>query len=163
MRKFHAISFALKHQQPEKFTESTAITHADIWRNDIKFKYDENGKPIEAGFLDWQIARNSSPVLDIVYCIFYCTTKELRSQYYDEFLQIYYESLTLLIRKYVTTLRRLTFRSLKETIWLFIVVQLVLKSRQVFLLRIDDGASFWIRKIRPNLGFNQRLLRILRV
>lgn len=84
-----------------KSFSSTAITHADAWQENIAFKYDENGKPIEAGLLDWQMARVSSPVLDIVYCIFCCTTKELRDEHYDEFLEAYHQSLTLHIRKYV--------------------------------------------------------------
>lgn len=81
--------------------EPVAITHADTWQNNTMFKYDENGKPIEARLLDWQMARIGSPVLDIVYYIFCCTTKELRDTHYDEFLKIYHESLSIHIRKYV--------------------------------------------------------------
>lgn len=87
-----------------KSIDSIAITHADIWQNNTMFKYDESGKPIEVRLLDWQMARCSSPVLDIVYCIFCCATKELRDEHYDEFLKIYHESLSLHIRKYVKTL-----------------------------------------------------------
>lgn len=86
-----------------KSIDSTAITHADAWQENIAFKYDEHGKPIEARLLDWQMARNSSPVLDIVYSIFCCTTKELRDEHYDDFLETYHQSLNLHIRKYVKT------------------------------------------------------------
>lgn len=165
--KFHAISFALKDQQPKKFDELTlnlselyirkndkqlrdyfnmmaksvldalssdadaflrskvtklfekdaidvaadcldiksnepiAVTHADTWQNNTMFKYDENGKPIEVRLLDWQMVRAASPVLDIVYYIFCCTTKQLRDEHYDEFLMTYHGSLSLHIRKYV--------------------------------------------------------------
>lgn len=84
-----------------KSIEPTAIvTHGDTWHSNIMFKYNENGKPIEARLLDWQMARCSSPVLDIVYFIFCCTTKDLRDAHYDEFLKIYHASLSSHIQMY---------------------------------------------------------------
>lgn len=166
--KFHAISFALKDQQPKKFMElilplkevfvrtddvrlgeffllrsksieqilsnendghlltkvkklfetepikvaadcidaeltgpAAVITHGDAWQNNIMFRYDCDGKPTEACFIDWQISRCSSPIIDIVYYMFCCTAKELRDAHYDEFLKIYHESLSTHIRMYV--------------------------------------------------------------
>lgn len=168
LAKFHAISFALKDQQPEKFKElsseltelfvrrevpfmkewynkmmdnifyifsseedadllsklkklretdivdiaydcanmthaesATVISHGDCWQNNIMFKYDTNKKPIEVSLLDWQVSRHSSPIIDIVYFLFICTTKELRDAHYDEFLWIYHNTLSTHIRRYV--------------------------------------------------------------
>lgn len=165
--KFHAISFALKDQQPHKFQQLTSnldelfirrddpklreyflwhietlknvvsgdedahllakvmklfeqhpmdvtancldvksagagsvISHGDAWQNNMMFKYDTNGKPIEFQLIDWQVSRHSSPIIDIVYFMFCCTTKELRDQHYDSFLRIYHESLTNHIQLY---------------------------------------------------------------
>lgn len=165
--KFHAISFALKDQQPDKFNELTSnlsevfvrkdderlgeiinqhsekllkvvsgdkddhlltkvkklcdkglyssatdcleledtefasvIGHGDIWQNNTMFRYEHNGKPIEVCLLDWQTSRHSSPVIDIVYFIFCCTTKTLRDAHYDNFLDTYYESLSEHIKMY---------------------------------------------------------------
>lgn len=162
--KFHAISFALKDQHPEKFNELTSnlsevfisetnvqlryylteqakevfkalsdedellakvkkfyerealdiaadcidlestgfasvITYGDVHQNNILFRNDENGKPIEANFLDWQGVRHSSPILDIAFFIFCSTTKEVRDIHYDEFLNVYHETLTVHIRR----------------------------------------------------------------
>lgn len=164
LAKFHAISFALKSQQPETFNKLTenlsevfisranntlrfylnnqsalvfeavagepdlfakinefyereavdwaadcidndftgpasVISYGDAWQNNIMFKYNGDGKPIEASFLDWQAVRHSSPVIDIAFFIFCCTTKELRDAHYDEFLQIYHDTLSAHIRK----------------------------------------------------------------
>lgn len=164
--KFHAISFALKDQQPDKFHELAAslneifirrddpmlrefflkqsesvlnvvsgakdahllakvkklfetepmnlaadcidlnlsgldgvICHGDAWQNNTMFRYDNDGKPIEISLLDWQISRYSSPIIDIVYYMFCCTTKELRDDHYEEFLKIYHDSLTTHIQR----------------------------------------------------------------
>lgn len=166
LAKFHAISFALKDQQPEKFAELTSnlveiflqaqddvfkqyynnqaksaldtvandddieyytklknffkrdaldimietlnvenigstavIAHGDAWQNNIMFKYDKNGKPIEISLLDWQIARHASPISDLVYFLFCCTTKELRDAHYKDFLQLYHDTLSAHIRR----------------------------------------------------------------
>lgn len=51
--------------------------------------------------LDWQIARYATPVTDLVYYIFCCTTKPLRDQYYEDMLQTYHGSLCELLTRYV--------------------------------------------------------------
>lgn len=78
---------------------ASIITHGDTWQNNTMFWNDNNGKPIDICLLDWQIARHSSPILDIVYYMFICTTKELRDVHYDNFLKTYHESLTIHIRR----------------------------------------------------------------
>ncbi|XP_031627429.1 uncharacterized protein LOC116343490 isoform X2 [Contarinia nasturtii] len=73
--------------------EATVISHGDTWQNNTMFKYDTNSKPMKVCLLDWQTSRHSSPVIDIVYFIFCCTTKKLREVHYESFLDIYHESL----------------------------------------------------------------------
>lgn len=166
--KFHAISLALKDQQPQKFNELTSnindvfirtditlfvkyykkvvkstleilkdkedahlftkienlfekdannilsdcldleltgfasvISYGDAWQNNMRFRYDENRTPIEVCFLDWQIPCHSSPIIDIVFFMFCCTTKALRDVHYNEFLKVYHQSLSAHIQKYV--------------------------------------------------------------
>lgn len=164
--KFHALSFALKDQQPEKFHElasnlkevfirtenpnfreyynkitkiclgvlneeedvhlieklkklydkdtidvaadcldlettglCSVISYGDAWQNNTMFRCDNTTTPKEVCFLDWQVSRHASPIIDIVYFIFCCTTKELRDDHYERFLNVYHESLSTHIRK----------------------------------------------------------------
>lgn len=79
---------------------ASVISYGDLWQNNTMFKYDDNGKPTEVSFLDWQIPCHSSPIIDIVYFIFCCTTKELRDAHYENFLNVYHESLTAHIQRF---------------------------------------------------------------
>lgn len=165
--KFHAVSFALKEQQPEKFNKLSSlafeqywtmfsesdfgnyykdllkrfitvledekrfdliekfnkvigynivesilglvsseaaepysvICHGDLTVNNTMYSKDEQGKPTGIQLFDWQFTRYSTPVVDLVLYLFCSTTKELRDEYYDEFLRIYYDSLSDLLKR----------------------------------------------------------------
>lgn len=58
-----------------------------------------NKDPSAISLVDWQIARYSSPVLDLLYYMFSATDKELRDKEYHNLLRIYHSSLTDMIRK----------------------------------------------------------------
>lgn len=75
------------------------VCHGDCWTNNTMFKYDETNKPTDVCLVDWQILRYCSPVTDLVYYIFLCTTKEMRDVHYDTFLSTYYESLSSHLRR----------------------------------------------------------------
>lgn len=79
---------------------ASVITHGDCNQNNTMFRYDNNGKPIEVSLLDWQTVREASPIIDIVYFMFCCTTKELRDAHYNELLKIYHDSLSTHIERY---------------------------------------------------------------
>lgn len=60
----------------------------------------QNGVPKEVCLVDWQLMRYASPILDVVYYIFCCTTKEFREVHYQESLEIYYNSLQSYLKRY---------------------------------------------------------------
>lgn len=63
-----------------------------------RFKFQEKN-PCDLRFVDLQICRYASPVLDLVYLLFCCCTQETRSKYYDKVIHEYYETLSKCIRK----------------------------------------------------------------
>lgn len=94
------------------------ITHGDSWNNNILYKNKvlefkliiqnfkshknkflfQNNIPVGAMLLDWQMSRYTSPVLDMIYYIFGCTTKDFRDLYYNDILNDYYNSLSSFLK-----------------------------------------------------------------
>ncbi|XP_037805479.1 uncharacterized protein LOC119599672 [Lucilia sericata] len=65
------------------------ICHGDCWINNVMFKK-ENGKVVDARLIDWQIMRYSSPIIDIMYFLMSCTTREFRKQHFQQVLDFYH-------------------------------------------------------------------------
>lgn len=55
--------------------------------------------PCDLRFVDLQICRYASPVLDLVYILFCCCTQETRNKYYDQVIHEYYETLSKCLKK----------------------------------------------------------------
>lgn len=49
--------------------------------------------------LDWQVCRYASPVTDILYYIFGCTSSAFRSEHYENLLNDYYNSLSIAVKR----------------------------------------------------------------
>ncbi|KOB70161.1 putative Juvenile hormone-inducible protein, partial [Operophtera brumata] len=74
------------------------ISHGDCWTNNFLFKYDD-ATPIDAKIIDFQLSRCASPVLDLSFMVYACTTQDLRDRHYDELLKYYYDVLSTQIRE----------------------------------------------------------------
>ncbi|XP_049881316.1 uncharacterized protein LOC126377561 isoform X2 [Pectinophora gossypiella] len=80
-------------------THDTGVfSHGDSWTNNFLFKY-EGKKPVDAKIIDFQLARCATPVLDVSFVIYACTTQDMRLKYYDELLEYYYKVLSTQIRE----------------------------------------------------------------
>ncbi|GAB0087948.1 uncharacterized protein DMENIID0001_023180 [Sergentomyia squamirostris] len=76
------------------------ITHGDCWINNFMYSYDDSqGNPMKITLIDWQTCCYGSPVLDIYYFLFTCTDKPFRDAHYHACLDIYYESLSKLLKQ----------------------------------------------------------------
>nr|XP_024219656.1 uncharacterized protein LOC112211717 [Halyomorpha halys] len=70
------------------------LNHGDLWNNNMMFKYNWEGKPIEIRFVDFKVPHYNSPCLDVIYYIYSCIKPNLRRQKYKSLIKLYHESLT---------------------------------------------------------------------
>lgn len=81
----------------------SVVGHGDCWVPNFLIhstKLDGRDVPVKAKMIDFQLARYSSPAIDLSFFIYSCTTEELRIQYYDDLIKTYYTSLSELIKDF---------------------------------------------------------------
>ncbi|XP_055296586.1 uncharacterized protein LOC129565593 [Sitodiplosis mosellana] len=135
---------------------ASVISHGDAWQNNAMFRHDENRKSFEICLLDWQILRHSSPAIDVAYFIFGCTTKELRDLHYEQFSNIYYDSLSTHIRRLGSDPDKLfPFTLMQQHLQQFAKYALVLCTVLLLLLTADRGNEIDLDQIADNIGDNK--------
>ncbi|XP_014281496.1 uncharacterized protein [Halyomorpha halys] len=70
------------------------LNHGDCWNNNMMFKHNWEGKPIEIRFIDFQLPHYDSPCLDLIYYIYTSIKPDLRRQNYKSLIKFYHDSLT---------------------------------------------------------------------
>ncbi|KAG0720160.1 hypothetical protein GWK47_006935 [Chionoecetes opilio] len=68
------------------------ICHGDCWNNNILFKYDEAGKPIDVRLIDLQICRKASPATDLNYLMYSSLNGSVRRENLQAFLKTYHDA-----------------------------------------------------------------------
>ncbi|XP_023245852.1 uncharacterized protein LOC106639834 [Copidosoma floridanum] len=72
--------------------------HGDAWVNNFMF-HKENGKVDGLKFVDFQITRATSPLLDLPYFLCCSTSVEVIDNHFDELIDIYYEKFIGVLKK----------------------------------------------------------------
>lgn len=103
--------FALIYPMAQTSTKyQNVFSHGDMWANNVMFQYSEDGKtPIQARFVDFQLARYAPPMLDLITILTIPTSREFRSKYlmdllmdYYNFMQDFLQREKLSIEEYIT-------------------------------------------------------------
>ncbi|KAJ9583829.1 hypothetical protein L9F63_021832, partial [Diploptera punctata] len=91
------------------------LNHGDCWVNNMLFRYNsETGKVEDIRLLDFQIARYSSPALDLQYFMCNCPNDEVRFQHRDTLLEEYYSELADYCKSMGLESELISFKQLKE-------------------------------------------------
>ncbi|XP_055609036.1 uncharacterized protein LOC129756254 isoform X2 [Uranotaenia lowii] len=72
--------------------EAAVVCHGDCWISNIMFRRETKLHSTQLNFLDWQVSRCATPVIDLSYFIFCCTDAELRKRL-PELIQAYHSAL----------------------------------------------------------------------
>ncbi|KAF4518071.1 hypothetical protein B566_EDAN009614 [Ephemera danica] len=68
------------------------LCHGDFHANNMMFRHDEQGNPMEVKLVDLQMFRYAPPTRDLLYFLYSSTSHEFRQQYEHEVLKTYVEA-----------------------------------------------------------------------
>lgn len=74
--------------------EFCVINHGDFWVNNMLFKYDENSKPIQHIFVDFQVSIYTTPAVDLQYFLNTSLSEDVYLNHMDALLADYLHTLT---------------------------------------------------------------------
>lgn len=79
--------------------EFNVINHGDAWVNNMMFRYDENDKPIQQIFVDFQLCIYSSPAIDLHYFFSINLTDDVYQHRSGSLLEDYLKTLSSFMKK----------------------------------------------------------------
>ncbi|XP_015189352.1 PREDICTED: uncharacterized protein LOC107073277 [Polistes dominula] len=92
---FYETSKAIKCRDDE----FNVINHGDFWVNNMMFRYNDEGKPINHIFVDFQMCVYASPAVDLQYFLNTSTNNEVYENYKDKLIEEYYNTLCNTMRQ----------------------------------------------------------------
>lgn len=78
------------------------LNHGDMWLNNMMFRLDDEGNPLEVSLIDYQIPYWGSPTGDLFYFLLSSVADNIKVDHFDEFVKFYHSEL-------VDDLRRLNY------------------------------------------------------
>lgn len=76
-----------------KQTGLNVLNHGDLWINNMLFKHNEIKEVEEVKFIDFQLLRYASPVLDVIYFMWTSAREEVRQKRMEDLYHSYLETL----------------------------------------------------------------------
>ncbi|KAL1377387.1 hypothetical protein pipiens_016299 [Culex pipiens pipiens] len=69
------------------------LNHGDLWVNNVMYRYNSEGVPIEAMLVDFAISYFGSPAIDLSFLLFTSSADDVTEEQFDLLLQSYHQSL----------------------------------------------------------------------
>ncbi|KAF3420470.1 hypothetical protein E2986_06128 [Frieseomelitta varia] len=94
--------------------EFCVLNHGDCWINNIMFKENEKGQPVELLLVDYQMSVYTSPAIDLLYFLNICPEFDLKYTQDDYFLKIYLDTLEETMKNIDCKRKPPTMKQLRE-------------------------------------------------
>lgn len=76
-----------------------SVVHLDFWTNNVLFRKDAQGRPVDVKFIDFQAYAYNSPLRDLPYFLCTSTSREVMTRHFDDLLDLYHETLLDTLRR----------------------------------------------------------------
>ncbi|XP_066990859.1 uncharacterized protein [Macrobrachium rosenbergii] len=73
-------------------TRFSSICHGDCWNNNVLFRYNAEGRPVEVMLLDLQMCREASAASDLNYLLFTSVNGDVRKPNLRHFMSLYHST-----------------------------------------------------------------------
>lgn len=88
------------------------LNHGDLWLNNMMFKSDAEGTPLDVSLIDYQAPFWGSPSSDIFYFLLSSVADDIKIAHFDELVEFYHSKLSESLKKlkyeqYIPTLEEL--------------------------------------------------------
>ncbi|CAD1476380.1 unnamed protein product, partial [Heterotrigona itama] len=94
--------------------EFCVLNHGDCWINNIMFRENQNGQPVELLLVDYQMSVYTSPAVDLLYFLNICPEFDIKYTEDDYFLKIYLNTLEETMKDTACKRKPPTMMQLKE-------------------------------------------------
>lgn len=101
----------------DEFNQYCTMLHNDLWVNNMMIKYDDNGKPMEIKFVDFQLIQMDSLVRDVLFFLLTSVSDPELAHSIEDYFKVYFESLRLhLARLKCPNMKQFTYQSFLEEV-----------------------------------------------
>lgn len=114
------------------------ITHGDTWIPNFLFKYNEDGNPIDAFIIDFQLTRYASPILDLTFFLYSCTESFLQTEYWDLLIVKYYETFMNSLDQLGCSSKLFSLDDLKAEIKKYAIFGIGMSMEAIVMSLLDD-------------------------
>ncbi|XP_031834349.1 uncharacterized protein LOC116427758 isoform X2 [Nomia melanderi] len=96
--------------------EFCVLNHGDCWINNIMFKENERGEPVDLRLVDYQMAVYTSPAIDLLYFLNICPELSVKYDHDDYFIGVYLNTLKETMERIGCKTKPPTLEQLKKAI-----------------------------------------------
>ncbi|XP_001648774.2 uncharacterized protein LOC5564428 [Aedes aegypti] len=69
------------------------LNHGDLWVNNVMYKFDSRGEPIDSILVDYAVGFFGSPAIDLSYLLFTSSSDDVTTEQFDLLIQYYHSEL----------------------------------------------------------------------
>lgn len=69
------------------------LNHGDMWLNNMMFRSDAEGNPLEVSLIDYQLPFWASPSGELLYFLLSSVADDIKVDYFDDFIEFYHSAL----------------------------------------------------------------------